>query len=221
MRIYIVSVGNIKEIEFEKKFDYIVLTDVMEFCRAFFHEIDFIKHFKSLLKEDGAIILTVENRYGIQNFSGAENSITIKPFDRINNFKDVPFLKSFSKPELENIFKKAGFENIDFYYPIPNHHMNREIISDEYLSNSLFGRKIATKYSHYMINKNNAIDETNMIQDVAEMGMFPLFANSYIIVASDTKKQLPYYSQYKEGILTTLHNYNGKKYCKKTKRKQH
>jgi len=198
-----IIVGNIKEIDYKKKFDYIVLTDVIEFSRAFFHEIDFIRFFKNLLKENGTIILTTSNKFGIQYFSGSINHISAKPFESINGFPDVPFLKSFSKKSLTNIFAEADFENIDFYYPVPNHYMNSAILSDKYIS-SMAGRKVATKYRNYVINQNNLINEVDVVKDLIEEDMFSFFANSYIIFASDSRKERPYFTQFKNNIMTLL-----------------
>ena len=198
-----IIVGNIKEIEFKKKFDYIILTDVIEFSRAFFHEIDFIKFFKNLLNEDGTIILTTTNKYAIENFSGAINHISAKPFDFVNNFPEVPFLKSFSKKELTKTFTEAGFKNINFYYPVPNHYINAQILSDKYIE-SMAGRKVATKYRNYVINQNNTIDEINAIKDLVQEDMFSFFANSYIVFATDSKLNVPCYAQFKGDILTVL-----------------
>jgi len=198
-----IIVGNIKDIDYKKKYDYIVLTDVIEFSRAFFHEVDFINFFKNMLKDNGTIILTTSNRYGIQYFSGSINHISAKAFDVPNNFPDVPFLRSFSKRDLTAIFNIAGFENIDFYYPIPNHYMNSEIISDRYIS-TMSGRKVVTKYRNYVINQNNVINEVGMMKDLIEEGMFSFFANSFIVIASNDKKQLPYYTQFKNNIITVI-----------------
>ena len=75
-----IIVGNLNDIKFEQKFDYITLIGVLEYAGSFTktekpYE-DFLKKIKSLLKEDGKLLIAIENRYGMKYFAGAKEDHT-------------------------------------------------------------------------------------------------------------------------------------------------
>ena len=201
-----IIVGDFREAQFDKKFDYIVISDVFEFSKAFFkNELLFINHLKGLLAENGKIFCTVSNKYGIGNFSGCVSHITGNAFDEINNYPKVPFLSGYTKRELTNIFQMAGFEKIKFYYPLPNHYENRIILSDKSLNKIVIGDKIPNIYRHYGINPNRLVDEFHAVKSGIYDGRFTSMVNSYlIIVGKEDKDEQPYYIQQEDAIRTTL-----------------
>ena len=88
-----IIVGNFNDIKFEKKFDYITLIGVLEYAPLYtnsdnsFH--DFLTYIKSLLKEDGKLLIAIENQYGIKYFSGANEDHTGKRFDGILGYERI------------------------------------------------------------------------------------------------------------------------------------
>ena len=211
--------GDLKEIKFNKKFDYIVVSDVLELSKILLkNEYIFINYLKSLLTDKGTIICAVSNRYGISNFSGCADHVTGKSFDSINNYPNIKFMSSFTKRELEIIFKKVGFEQINFYYPVPDHYQNRVILSDDSLDMITTGDKIPMLFKTSGINPNRLINEFQAVKDAIIDNKFISVVNSYLIIASLDKENLPatIYAQTHKNVLTEICINNVKKYCKKT-----
>ena len=65
-----IHVGNINDLDTSKKYDYITLIGVLEYAGTFTHSenpyVDFLGKCRSLLKEDGIMLLAIENRYGLK-----------------------------------------------------------------------------------------------------------------------------------------------------------
>lgn len=82
-----VYAGEWSEISFGKKFDYIVITGIMErACGGSGDRNDYagyLKKVSGLLKEDGRLLLAVDNRLGLKYFCGAKESHGGKPFEGI------------------------------------------------------------------------------------------------------------------------------------------
>ena len=203
-----IIVGNLSEIKFNKKFDCIVLSDVFELSKVFApNEYLFVSHLKNLLTKNGTILCAVSNRYGIGKFSGGISHITGEAFDEINNYPKIPQLNSYTKRQLELAFDSVGFNNIKFYYPIPNHYENKIILSDKSLDKAKIGNKIPLLHKHYGTNPNNFINELLAVKEAIFDNRLTSIVNSYLIVAkidTNTDNDLPYYIHYANNIMTTL-----------------
>ena len=85
-----IIVGNFNDIKFDKKFDYITLIGVLEYAPLYtntdnpFH--DFLVQIKSLLKENGKLLIAIENQYGMKYFSGIPEDHTGKVYDGITGY---------------------------------------------------------------------------------------------------------------------------------------
>ena len=65
-----IIVGNLNDIQFEKKFDYITLIGVLEYQGSYTNSEnpykDFLKKIKQLLKPNGKLLIAIENQYGLK-----------------------------------------------------------------------------------------------------------------------------------------------------------
>ena len=70
-----IIVGNLNDITFEKKYDYIVLNGVLEYAMSFTNTenpySDFLSNILVNLKENGVLLIAIENRLGLKYFNGA------------------------------------------------------------------------------------------------------------------------------------------------------
>lgn len=132
-----IIVGNLNDIEFNKKYDYITLIGVLEYQNNYTASEnpfkDFLVKIKKLLKPDGKLLIAIENKYGLKYWCGAPEDHSGIPFDGINDYKYSNIARTFSKKQLENIIKQSGFDKTFFYYPLPDYKMPQVIYSDDYL----------------------------------------------------------------------------------------
>ena len=191
-----IIVGNFNDIKFDKKFDYITLIGVLEYAPLYtgtnnpFH--DFLMQIKSLLKEDGKLLIAIENQFGMKYFSGATEDHTGKVYDGITGYENKKGIRTFGKNEIEEILKKSGFEYTNFYYPMPDYKLPNIIFSEEYKPNE----ETIQKYTPYVSEENTSVayDEKKAYNDVIKNDIFGFFANSFFIEAgrkaSETKVDL-------------------------------
>lgn len=188
-----IIVGNFNDIKFDKKFDYITLIGVLEYAPLYtntenpFH--DFLVQIKSLLKEDGKLLIAIENQYGMKYFSGAAEDHTGKVYDGITGYENKNGIRTFGKEELRKILKESGFEHTKFYYPMPDYKLPNIIFSDEYQPNE----EKLQKYTPYLSEENMFVeyDEKSAYMDIIKNNKFDFFANSFFIEAARKKIDTP------------------------------
>lgn len=174
----------------DEKFDYIIMIGVLEYAAVFTHTNnpfeDFLRKVKTLLKEDGKVLIAIENRFGLKYLCGASEDHLQKPYVGINGYKEPKTPTTFSKYELQQMLSNVGLAKNRFYYALPDYRFPQLIYTDEYLPKFEELQKVPFTYSKGSQLTSN---EKELYKDVIENGVFGLVANSYLIEA--TAGQLP------------------------------
>ena len=127
--------GEWSEMEFGRKFDYIILTGVLgRVCGGREGKegyADYLKKLSGLLREDGRLLVSVDNRLGLRYFCGAKEPHTNRAFDGLNRYPQGAGGRSFTREELKDIVEEAGFPALKFYYPLPDHRLVQLVYTDE------------------------------------------------------------------------------------------
>lgn len=178
-----IIVGNLNDIEFEKKFDYITLIGVLEYQGRYTDSEnpfkDFLGKIKSLLKPNGKLLIAIENKYGLKYWCGAREDHTAIPFDGLNQYILSKTAQTFSRQELADLVKNAGFENSFFYYPLPDYKFPQVIYSDEYLPKN---SSIDNWLPYYYPDTSTMIaDETLIYKDIIKNNVFPFFQIHFLL----------------------------------------
>ena len=179
-------IGNFNDIKFDKKFDYITLIGVLEYAPLYTNSDNpfksFLDYIKTLLKDDGKLLIAIENQMGIKYFSGAPEDHTGKIFDGITGYENKNGIRTFGKLELTNLLKNSGFDNTKFYYPLPDYKLPTKIFSDEYMPNET----TINDYTPYVANDNFGVifDEKKVYSELVKNNMFENMANSFFVEAS-------------------------------------
>ncbi len=185
-----IIVGNLNDIKFEKKFDYITLIGVLEYQGAFANTdtpyLDFLVEIKKLLKPNGKLLLGIENKYGLKYWCGAVEDHTGVPFEGMNQYTlSNKKIRTFSRKELEEMVKDSGFKNAFFYYPMPDYKLPTVVYSQEYLPQNANMQNLRP---YYIPNNSTLVaDEMAIYQDVIENNTFEFFANSFLVECSDAE----------------------------------
>lgn len=180
-----VCVGDVLAMDFQKKFDFIILTGLLERQGRGSSErkvyAEYLQKLKGLLTPSGKLLLAVENRFGLRYLCGAEEPHTGRPFDGINHYPFGTGGYSFSKEEMVSILKLAELDTYKFYYPLPDYKVPQLIYSQNYLPQTRVGERLVPYYVH----KDSLIAiENDMYDDIVENGVFEFFANSFLIECS-------------------------------------
>lgn len=182
-----IIVGNLNDIQFEEKFDYITLIGVLEYQGQYTNTenpyVDFLKTIKKLLKPNGKLLIAIENKYGLKYWCGAREDHTGVPFDGMNQYKvGNKNAQTFSKQELDELVKNSGFQNTFFYYPMPDYKLPTVI----YSQNKLPDNENMQNLQPYYTDKSTLVaDEMGIYKDVIQNHVFEFFANSFLVECSD------------------------------------
>ncbi len=188
-----VIVSNIDAVSFANTFDVVTLVGVLEYATLFWrgngnpYEQLLLKSF-DMLSENGVLILSIENKFGIKYFSGCREDHLNHLFVGIEGYPDNNTVMTFSKYELEAMIRKAGFRHSQFLLPFPDYKIVSTVINSEYTSHSSFlkynlidwCRQTSQDYSkerYYLFNEHLAL------ANFATSNLFTNFANSFLVIA--------------------------------------
>lgn len=190
-RILEIIVGNLNDIVFDKKFDYITLIGVLEYQDSYTETPnpyrDFLINIKRLLKPDGKLLIAIENQYGLKYWCGTPEDHVGIPFESINQYRDVDKgVRTFSKKSLETLIKESGFAHTYFYYPLPDYKLPVIIYSQDVLPSRQDAENVENMRVNYSAGKSTVVaDEKSLYADIVENGVFEFFANSFLVECSD------------------------------------
>lgn len=183
-----IIVGNLNDIEFTKKFDYITLIGVLEYQGSYTDTenpyLDFLKKIKGLLKPNGKLLIAIENQYGLKYWCGAHEDHVSVSFAGINQYNITQKqCRTFSKQALDTLIKDSGFKNTYFYYPMPDYKLPSVVYSEECLPTL---SSIQSVKPYYVPNDSTLIaDEKALYKDIINNNVFEFFANSFLVECSD------------------------------------
>ena len=181
-----IIVGNLNDIIFESKFDYVMLNGVLEYAGSFTDSKapykDFLTNAKNYLRPGGKLILAIENRYGLKYFAGAKEDHTAKEFDGITGYIGNSKVRTFGKTELENLLNDSGFSVLKFYYPHPDYKMPMEIFSENWLPNA---DTLLSYSANFDFHRYDLFDESLAFKGLVENGQYEFFANSFLVICGD------------------------------------
>ena len=179
-----IMVGNFEDVQFSEKFDCITLIGVFEYSIYYISSddpfVDMLKKCRSLLKENGKLYIAIENKYGMKYFAGAKEDHTGKAYDGIEGYSDVDRVRTFSGYALNEMLKEAGFSGIEFRYPVPDYKLPMALFSDDRLPAP---EDITYRSPNYDRDRVDSFDELKVTRQICADGMFPDFANSFVISA--------------------------------------
>lgn len=176
-----VYAGNVLDMHFDIKFDYIVMLGVLEYqgngSKGKDPYIEFIRRIKELLNDNGKMLIAAENRYGIRYFCGEREPFSNIPFYGINRYPNGCDAYAFDRRELADIIKESGLQ-YKFYYPVPDYKHTQMIFSDEYLPKSSLRERIVPYYR----DKSTLVAlEKDLYDDLVANDVFTFFSNSFLV----------------------------------------
>jgi SAM-dependent methyltransferase len=182
---------NMNEFVADSKFDYVTLIGVLEYARVFIDTEDPVRtcleRARSFLKEDGVLILAIENQLGLKYFNGCAEDHTDIPYFGITDCYGESSPVTFSRGELMLRLSGSGYPNTLFYYPFPDYKLPRMILTSEALNHALLNIEdlLCTMESRdYNGNPYRAFLENRVWPLIARNGLISDLANSFLIFAS-------------------------------------
>ena len=180
-----IRLGNFQDVEKKLDCDYDIITliGVFEYGSGYIDSAapyeDFLATVKRHLKAGGTLIIAIENRLGIKYFAGATEDHCGKYFEGIEGYPTENRAKTFSKPALEKLCRDAGFTEQTFYYPFPDYKLPMTVYSDAYLPKD---GELRDYLSNFDRERMLLFDEAAALYSMRDDGLFPLFANSFLVL---------------------------------------
>lgn len=179
-----IYVGNLNDMEFDRKFDYAILNGVLEYAISFTKSdnpyVDFLRQIRKHLTDNGKIIIAIENKYGLKYFAGAPEDHTNEYFLGLNNYDGNRSVRTFGKAEFTRLLADSGLNYTKFYYPYPDYKFPNEIFTDSTLKTFGYGRDYYNLNGHrYLLFNEERVARGLVNEDVAAA-----FSNSFLVVAS-------------------------------------
>lgn len=179
-----ILVGNLNDMRFSHKFDYVVLNGVLEYAMSF-TEGDrpyetFLLGIRQYLKEEGHMLIAIENRLGLKYFNGAPEDHTNHYFEGINGYPDNETVRTFSKKELSALLEACGMNAQRFYYPYPDYKFPGEIFTDETILKFGYGRS----YVNLDDKRFLLFQERGLWDALTKEEVVASFANSFLVDVS-------------------------------------
>lgn len=190
----IVSIENVEE---NSKFDYITIIE--DYSADFENKIN---NAKKYLKEDGKLLIAVNNKFGVSNLNSDGN-----------------IEQNISESDLKNIFKINNLENSKFYYVFPSYKYANLIYTDEY---NLTEEDISRNFAVYNKDAIVPVNENRFYTELLKEGktFVNKFANSFFIEVSnkeiDTTVKYVSYANYRKKEYRVMTIIENKKVVKKS-----
>lgn len=203
-----VIVGNVLRVEFEKRFDYVIINGVLEYAGGIMGKdvenpyTQFLSYMKSLLKPEGKILLAIENQFGLKYINGAPEDHLGRVFAGINGYPGQNKIRTFSRKELSNLFECVGLDVLRWYYPYPDYKFPTEIFSDSTVDEvepkttdvpydmpriELFDKEIVRKA--LMENKIAGVFNNSFLVELGNKACQEMNGPDYVKISSNRKKK--------------------------------
>ena len=181
-----IHVGNFKDIEphLDEDYDYVLLIGVFEYGQAYIggaapYE-DFMKICNRHRKEEGALVIAIENKFGLKYWAGCREDHLGTYFSGLEGYHEGGSARTFTRHGLEKLLASAGIASYAFYYPYPDYKFPTTIYSDAYLPKK---GELCNNLRNFDRERVLLFDEKQVFDEIIGEGEFPLFSNSYLVVA--------------------------------------
>lgn len=183
-----ILLGNFQDVEesLTETYDWITLIGVFEYGQGYIDSAtpyeDFLRQIKKHLAPGGKIVIAIENRLGLKYFAGCAEDHTGRYFEGIEGYPDPVMVRTFSRPELEQIADRAGLTKREFYYPYPDYKLPMAIYSDHYLPKV---GELKDNLRNFDRERYLLFDEEKAFDSIIKDGLFPVFSNSYLVILEE------------------------------------
>lgn len=131
------------------------------------------------LKEGGRLILGVDNRLGLRFLAGEKEEYTKRFFEGLEEYPAEEGAYTASRKEWEQLLVRYGLQEAEFYYPYPDHRFAMQIYSESWLPKT---EDLHINYQNFANKRIVIFDDDAVWRTMLENGLFPQFANSFLIV---------------------------------------
>ncbi len=180
-----IKLGNYRDVSesLTEQYDIITLIGVFEYAIGYMgtenpYE-DFLLSLKGHLKDNGKIIIAIENKFGLKYWAGCVEDHKQALYEGIEGYWNTKNARTFTKKGLEQMIKRCGCTVEKFYYPYPDYKFPTTIYSDDYLPKI---GELNNNFNNFDADRLVTFDEAKVFDTIIEEGEFPMYANSFLVI---------------------------------------
>lgn len=195
-----VYVANIFDLCFSPSYDVVVLIGVLEYAPVFYtgdHAgkddpcYDLLTIARQALKPNGVLVLAIENKLGLKYWAGCTEDHTGKMFDSLYDYprpggeSRIPV--TFTRNELNQLLRRAGYSWTEFYYPFPDYKLPTVIIRGHkqiHGTNWFLHNWVKVPFEDYSGKREYRLHEGLVLRCVSKSALLEELANSFLVLAA-------------------------------------
>jgi SAM-dependent methyltransferase len=192
-------------VNFASFFDLVICNGVLEYAPLFLNTKnpfeDFLKRCGNILSASGALVVAIENQFGLRYFSSGKEEHTNVLYDGLHGYpaKHTSAM-TFSRKVLRDLIEnKIG--QPDILLPIPDYKLPRALIKEDLASYVNFGELVADLQSYDFGSVIKPILHERLVyHELGKSNLINELSNSFFMVAGPGKKNL-----FREGWLGSIY----------------
>ncbi|MFH1665722.1 MAG: class I SAM-dependent methyltransferase [Candidatus Omnitrophota bacterium] len=184
VKVFCANAGNIAP---EPAYDIVALIGVLEYAPLYFGKsgcAHLIELAGEALKQDGVLIIAIENKIGLKYWSGCREDHTGKVYEGIHGYPLDGTPETFSRKEITGLLRDKGYNEIGFYSCFPDYKFASTVLSDNGDEKDLYLHDwIDVPFRDYGARRQYAFHEGLAARTLAHAGLLREMANSFMVVA--------------------------------------
>ncbi|MBO3101391.1 class I SAM-dependent methyltransferase [Cellulomonas fengjieae] len=185
-----VFVGDLDDVPAVPTYDVVVVVGVLEWSSGGTADVEpyvsFLRKIRQVLRPGGALVLAIENKLGVKYLAGAAEDHTGRPFDGLEGYARSSRARTFSRPELENLFDMAGL-SAQTRIAFPDYKLTRTVLDPARLTGdagSLLHRIPNFPSPDWFGTAVSGADEGLLWRSLCDAGMAAETGNSFVVLAT-------------------------------------
>lgn len=175
-------------------YDFISLLGVMEYLPYFSDTaapeqvcINFLQKVNKTLTADGILAIAIENKLGAKYFSGCSEDHNGRLFSGLIGYPEKSAI-TFSRYELLEILKKAGFSQIQFYHLFPDYKLPKVVIrEDPSMYDFNVGGIMRGLFEDYTGRREYLMPDPLLLTTLSKARLLHEMSNSFLVLCSKSE----------------------------------
>ncbi len=163
-------------------FAYLISIAGLERCKT---PEEVLRNWRGLLRENGTLLLGMNNRLGIRYFCGDRDPYTGRNFDGVEGYRrayakqtDIFQGRCYSRHGIEKMLRNAGWQSYQFFSVLPDLQNPSLVYREDYLPKEDLANRLFPTYNY---PDTVFLEEAPLHKSLIENGLFHRMANAWLI----------------------------------------